>query len=475
MTEKELKNILKKGEGYSVEFKESQTSLPSNIFETICTFLNRVGGDLLLGVKDNGEIIGMKTDRVDQIKNELVSQSNNSNKLDPPYLVFPEDFEISGKRIIYIRVPMSSQVHRTGNIVYDRGEDGDFRVRTHEAISRIYTRKNAYFTENKIYPYLHFTDFNSSLFPKVKNLISSHRPDHPWLSLSYEELVKMAGLYKIDFETGKQGYTLAAALLFGKDDVIQQILPFYKTDALLRRVDLNHYDDRREICTNLIDAYDEIMRFIRTHLPDKFYMEGDIRVDLREKIFREVVANILIHREFTNAFLARLTIYRDKLITENANNPVGAGPIDPHDFHPHPKNPAIAKFFQQIGRAEELGSGIKNIMRYLPLYSKKSKFEFIEGDTFTTLIIFDDLNASLKTTQKTTQKTAQKSTQKTTQKIIELIIANPQITRKEMSQLIGITEEGIKYQLNKMRKNNIVKRIGPDKGGYWKIIQTENF
>jgi len=254
MNIKELKNILQKGEGFTVEFKKSQTGLPANVFETICAFLNRVGGDLLLGIKDNGEVIGIKPERVDQIKNDLVSLANNPNKLDPPYMLFPEDFESKGKKIVYIRVPMSSQVHRTKNVVYDRSEDGDFRVRTHEAISRIYTRKNAYFTENKIYPYLRFSDFNSSLFPKVRNLISSHRLDHPWLNLSNEEMLKMAGLYKIDFETGKQGYTLAAALLFGKDDVIQQIVPFYKTDALLRREDVDHYDDRNEIRTNLIDA-----------------------------------------------------------------------------------------------------------------------------------------------------------------------------------------------------------------------------
>ena len=101
-------------------------------------------------------------------------------------------------------------------------------------------------------------------------MIQSQRPDHPWLAISDREMLRSAGLYKKDFETGKQGYTLAAALLFGKDDVIQQILPFYKTDALLRREDLDRYDDRREIRTNLINAYDELILFIRTHLPDRF-------------------------------------------------------------------------------------------------------------------------------------------------------------------------------------------------------------
>ena len=247
--------------------------------------------------------------------------------------------------------------------------------------------------------------------------MQSNRPDHPWLSLSNKEMLKIAGFFKKDYETGKQGYTLAAALLFGKDEVIQQILPFYKTDALLRREDLVHYDDRREIRTNLIDAYDELILFIRTHLPDKFYMEGDIRVDLREKIFREVIANILIHREFTNAAPARLIIYRNKLVTENANNPVGAGPIDPDNFAPHPKNPAIVKFFQQLGRAEELGSGIRNIKQYLPLYSINSKFELIEGDTFRTIITYEEPDAA---PQATTEVTAEVTTEATAE-VKELI------------------------------------------------------
>ncbi|NOX88801.1 MAG: hypothetical protein GXO77_07230 [Calditrichaeota bacterium] len=312
MTEKRIRELIARGEGLTIEFKKAHRALPENLFETVCAFLNRIGGDLLLGVSDNGQITGVDPDKVEDIKTNLSNLSNNPSKLDPPFMLFPEEIKIDDKWIIYVRVPQSSQVHRTGNIVYDRNTDGDFKVTTHAAVNRIYARKSSYFTENKIYPYLEFSDFNEKLFSRVRNLMQSHRPDHPWLGLSDEEMLKTAGFYKKDFETGKMGYTLAAALLFGKDDVIQQILPHYKTDALLRRQDLIHYDDRREIRTNLIDAYDELMQFVRTYLPDKFYMEGDIRVDLREKIFREVVANILIHREYLNAFQARLLNLHDQ-------------------------------------------------------------------------------------------------------------------------------------------------------------------
>ncbi len=57
----------------------------------------------------------------------------------------------------------------------------------------------------------------------------------------------------------------------------------------------------------------------------------------------------------------------------------------------------------------------------------------------------------------------------TTQKIIDLIKINPQITRKELSKEIGMSEDGIKYNLNKLVREGKLKRIGPDKGGHWEV------
>ena len=81
------------------------------------------------------------------------------------------------------------------------------------------------------------------------------------------------------------------------------------------------------------------------------------------------------------------------------------------------------------------------------------------------------------TTQKTTQKnqdTTQKTTQKgqdSTQKIIEEIKKNPSISRDELAEKCGLTSDGIKYNIRKLREKGIIKRIGPDKGGHWEIIE----
>ena len=63
--------------------------------------------------------------------------------------------------------------------------------------------------------------------------------------------------------------------------------------------------------------------------------------------------------------------------------------------------------------------------------------------------------------------TPQETTQETTQEILRLIKEKPMITRKELAQKIGLSEEGVKYHLTKMRKNNVIKHIK----GYWEILR----
>ena len=62
------------------------------------------------------------------------------------------------------------------------------------------------------------------------------------------------------------------------------------------------------------------------------------------------------------------------------------------------------------------------------------------------------------------------TTQKTTQKILDILKEHPQAGRKEIAEILGdITEDGVKYHIDKLKKEGILNRIGPDKGGYWEI------
>lgn len=182
--------------------------------------------------------------------------------------------------------------------------------------------------------------------------------------LDGERLLRSARLLKKDFSTGQEGLTLASGLLFGTDETIGSLCPAYKTDAIVRLRDADCYDDRLVVRTNLVDAYDQLMGFCDRHLPGPFVLEGDARMSVRSIVRRELVSNLLIHREFTSPFPAKLVIDREGLRTENASRAFFEGIITLSNFNPLPKNPAIANVFAQIGLAEELGSGTRNLYRY---------------------------------------------------------------------------------------------------------------
>lgn len=371
MTQEEIQKCIKKGEGVTIEFKKATTALPKNFFETVCAFLNREGGTIILGVDDDGAIEGINKNCVADICKTISNLSNNIEKLNPVFLLQPEIIEIGNKSIVYVFVPASSQVHRVDNKIFDRSVDGDYVLKTNTEITAMYIRKSGLYSENKIYPYLRFEHFDEHAIQKVKNLIRNNRPAHPWLALSDTDFFKAAGLYRYDITTNQEGFTLASLMLFGSEEIIQSALPYYKIDALLRKQDINRYDDRITTRGNLIIAYEALMDFVSKNLIDKFYLDGDQRISVREKLFREIVANFLIHREYLNPYPSTLIITKDNLVTENANRPLRIEQVTLANCQPFPKNPHIAQMFVQMGYAESLGSGIRNIYKYSKLYTNK--------------------------------------------------------------------------------------------------------
>lgn len=81
--------------------------------------------------------------------------------------------------------------------------------------------------------------------------------------------------------------------------------------------------------------------------------------------------------------------------------------------------------------------------------------EFIE---FMLEVILDAVNEMVKTTQETTQ-----------EKILNLIRKDNTITQVEMAKILGITRDGISYNIRILREKGILERIGSTKNGIWKI------
>ena len=269
MTESDFEHFRQLGEDVGIEFKRGGNGAQTDTFETICAFLNRFGGELFLGVENDGTVIGVPDGAVEPMMRHIVKVASDPQLMDPPFYLQPDSFKIGGRNVVHVRVPPSSDVHRFKGFVFDRCHEADVRVRETEAIAQLYIRKQEIYTERRVYPGIRKADLRLDLVSVVKEMAATFRPDHPWRKLGTDTFFKSARLYGRDAATGKEGFNAAGILLFGKDDTILDVFPVYRTDAILRRVNIDRYDDRDTVCTNLIESFSRLMAFGEKHLSDK--------------------------------------------------------------------------------------------------------------------------------------------------------------------------------------------------------------
>lgn len=320
MEQERFKEILEIGETIRVEFKRCGNGIESDTYETVCSFLNRFGGDLFLGVTDSGRVVGVPENSVSSMIKNFISCVSNSDLITPTVYLEPRPLLYEGKTVIHIHVNPSAEVHSYKKEIFDRVDDADVHVTSTSQIAMMYIRKQSIFTERKVFPYIKVEDLRLDLLPTIRQMAAnSANGRHIWQKTDDMELLRSAGLFGTNHETGKHGLNLAAVLLLGRDDVIKDVAPAYETDALLRRINIDRYDDREIVCTNLVESYDLLMEFAQKHLPDPFYLENEQRISLRGVICREMVSNILILENFQVLILPnsllRITVYTRKMLT----------------------------------------------------------------------------------------------------------------------------------------------------------------
>lgn len=465
MTYHELTDILADGENSSIEFKKSTTDITKDVYETVCSFSNRDGGHIFLGVRNDGMVLGVDRFCADKIKKDFVTSINNPQKIFPPLYLQPEDIEYDNKLIIHIYVPSCTQACRCGGRIYDRNHDSDNDITDNaNLVYQLYARKQSSYFVNKVFPNIGLNVLRPDIIDRARQMTRGRNRNHPWLTMSDEQILRSAGLILTDVDTGKEGITLAAILLFGKDSTIMSVLPQHKTDAIYRVENIDRYDDRDVIITNLFDTYDRLFSFAKKHLNDPFFLEGDKAVSARDAILREIFSNILAHRDYSTGYVAKFVIEKDRMFTENGNRAHGTGALNLSQFEPFSKNPPIAKVFREAALADELGSGMRNTHKYTKMYSGGTP-EFIEGDVFRTIIPLPNI-----ATQKvgpTTQVITHDNTHDNTHDRVALLIefcALPK-TREEMQNYIGISNREYfrKAILKPLLDSGQLKMTVPDK------------
>ena len=121
-----------------------------------------------------------------------------------------------------------------------------------------------------------------------------------------------------------------------------------------------------------------------------------------------------------------------------------------------------------------IGSGI---VRILAEYPEIELANDVNGKEFKVIILRKKHLKSTQENGKSTQenkKSTQENKKSTQETILHILMENPKTNRKELAEIIGLSEDGIKKQLAKLKKEGLIERIGSTKAGYWKVISKQD-
>jgi len=196
-----------------------------------------------------------------------------------------------------------------------------------------------------------------------------------------------------------------------------------------------------------------------------------------EPALREAVLNAIVHKDYAIGAPVQIRVHADPLKIWNP----GQLPPDwtvaklkgTHSSQPF--NPNVANVFFRAGEIEAWGRGIERI--FTACRAAGFPEPVIEYETTGLWVCFpfsEELvqrTAPSGTSGKTSGKTSGMRLGKTDQKIVDLMVETPDITIPELAEKLRRTERAIELQINKLKENQVIRRIGPAHGGHWEVTE----
>lgn len=357
-----LKNLINGGETYTVEFKTDVND--DDLVEAAACLANGDGGWLLLGVSDDGTVLGSHP-RHGGITDSRKLEALIANKTSPALPVQVKVEQLNDRDVVAVCVPKSPSVVATSSGRYVRraiGTDGKpqcLPMLPHEVQSRITVVGGRDLTTMPLAE-LSVEELDQGELDRFRNL-ARNDGDPVLADLSDPDLLSALGLRTIDGLP-----TVGAALLFGTTDVLRAFAP---THAVTFQA-LDEHDAvkaNRSLGAPLLQAMVELAEAVEPYNPEDEINDGLFRVGLPlydRGAVKELIANALVHRDYSVNGQVRVAVEGLSLSVSNPGGfPDGITIDNLLTAPPRARNPLIADAFKRAGLVERTGRGINRVYR----------------------------------------------------------------------------------------------------------------
>lgn len=459
MNDNDFELILKTGESYFVEFKET---VNKELAKEIVAFSNSQGGRIFIGVTDSGEVKGIK------ITNKLMSQIFDIAKNCDPAI----DVKLSvyKNNVLVVEVPEGDKKpYSCSQGFFIRNGPNSQKLSRDEIFSFAYTEGRLTFDEQINKDFIYPDDFDEQKFRDyLKEAKLTDIND-------YESLLINLGVAKKVKD--KILLNNAGVLFFAKNPAkffltSKVVCVEYQTNDKVNILDRKIYDD------GILENIKQAINFVKRRIKIEFEIKTARRKEIPqypEEAYREAIVNAIMHRDyFDKSSDVMVEVYRNKVVVFNPGGLVKW--LKPEEFGTISKtrNPIIASLLSRTIFVEKMGTGINRMRKAMEsLNLPAPEFKFYEYSFYTILFDrtiqtiygknpvklnedeglnegFEGLNEGLKT-------------------LLNCIIENPGIQAKDISKKLGNRPiKTIERQISELRKKDLIYRRGSRKtGGYY--------
>ncbi|MDE2653050.1 MAG: winged helix-turn-helix transcriptional regulator [Gemmatimonadota bacterium] len=444
----------------------------------ICGLANAQGGVLEIGKDDAGEVVGIRgvLGLLEEIPNKALS-----------LLGIAVDVNLksdSGREYIEVVVaPHRNPVSYRGEFHYRTGSTK--RVLDAAALRRLLLARFGRRWDDVASPGVGLSDLDGRAVARFRRrAVECERLPPEVLDESVEVLVENLDL--------RQGAHLkrTAALLFHPSP--HRLVPgAYVKLGCFRGPDLLFEDVVRG---DLFTQVDVTMDLLYTkYTRGLISYDGIYRVEtfpVPRSAMREAVINAVVHRDYASHAPIRIRVRDDRISIRNAARltPGWSAEALAGERSSRPHNPSIAHAFFRAGLIEAWGLGIRRMMdtcrelgNPMPTWRPEA-----EGDGLLVTFPFSEAYRSADAVARgigapsTTQETARKQPEEgnlnrgLADRILAVLRENPSASRREIAEaLAGTTEGSVRYQLDKLKESNRLRRVGPDRGGRWMVLDGD--
>lgn len=357
---------LPKSESLTVEFKSDRKRLHDDeLVEALACMANSDGGDLWLGVEDDGTPTGLHADHQNLVGLPGLIASRTSPSLN----ISVQPVDLGSIRVARISVRKSASEVATTSGKYLRRrlkQDGTpecVAMLPHERSSRA-SRFGLNDVSAQAVAGATLNDFDPLERERLRQTVQRYGGDRVLLELDDEALDGALG-FTTRIDNGERVPTLTGLLVIGRETALQELVPTHELAFQVLESEAVRFNEFRRF--PLLKAMDWLETNFRPYNPERELQIGLFRVPVPKVdmgAFREAMANALVHRDYHRLGATHARLSDDGLTISNPGGLVeGVTLNNLLTTEPRPRNPSLADAMKRIGVVERSGRGVDKIYR----------------------------------------------------------------------------------------------------------------